>query len=189
MIMRQAINDALSHLQKGDNILYPTDTIWGIGCDATDSIAVEKIFNLKNRPNSKSMIIFLASINQIERYTDDVPEVVYDLFELATKPTTIILPGAKNIAPQLKAEDGSIAIRIPNDPFCQNLLQRFKKPIVSTSANISGAFTPSNFIEISEEIKNEVDHIVNWRQDDLSPSSPSSIIKIGKGNEIKIIRD
>lgn len=187
--MKEDITKALEVLQNGGTILYPTDTIWGIGCDATNSCAIENIFKIKKRPDAKSMIILLPSINQLDRYVDDPPQIAYDLFEFATKPTTIILNGAKNISPRLKAEDGSIAIRIPNDPFCNQLLQRFRKPIVSTSANISGVGSPGIFIEISNDIKKQIDFIVKWRQDDIEASLPSSIVKIGSGNQIKIIRE
>lgn len=187
--MNEDIKKALEVLHQGGIILYPTDTIWGLGCDATNSLAVEKIHALKNRPENKSLIIFLASINQLEQYVDSVPELAYDLFEYATKPTTIILQNVKNVSPKLKAADGSVGIRIPKDDFCQKLLSRFKKPIVSTSANISGDLSPENYSEVKEYIINKVDYAVHWRQNERINPNPSSIIKLDANNQIKIIRE
>lgn len=186
--MNNDISQALEVLRNGGLILYPTDTIWGIGCDATNSEAVKKIYALKQRTDSKSMLVLVDYISRIERFVGEVPEVAWDLVELATTPLTVIYPEAKNLAPELIAEDGSIGIRVANDEFCQKLITRFGKPIVSTSANISGKPSPSFFDEIEEEIKQGVDYIVLHRQDDTLPRRPSSIIKLGKRGEIKIIR-
>lgn len=187
--MNEDIKKALEVIKNGGVILYPTDTIWGIGCDATNEEAVEKVYKIKQRSDSKSMLVLVDSINRIPQYVDSMPDIAWDLVELANKPLTVIYPNAKNLAHNLIAEDGSIGIRVANDDFCQRLVQRLKKPIVSTSANISGKTAPSNFQEISEEIKNNVDYIVEFRQDDISKSSPSGILKLGVNGEIKIIRE
>jgi L-threonylcarbamoyladenylate synthase len=169
-------------------ILYPTDTIWGIGCDATNEEAVAKIFKLKKREDSKSMIILLDSEARLPSYIREVPEVAWDLIECADTPLTIIYDGAKNLAKNVVAEDGSIGIRITKDEFCKRLIEKFRKPIVSTSANISGNDAPASFSDIDEDIINGVDYVVNLRQEELSKSSPSAIIKLGVGGEVKIIR-
>lgn len=182
------INNALRALYDGKVILYPTDTIWGLGCDATNSRAVERIFSIKKRPDRKSMLILLENENMLKRYVRDVPDIVWELIDVSDKPLTIIYPDARNIAPELIGDDGSAGIRIVKDPFCQELIKRFRKPVVSTSANISGLAPPSTFDEISEEIKEAADHIVSWRQDDQQPSSASSIIKLDSAGRISIIR-
>ncbi len=186
--MQDDIIKALDVLHNGGIILYPTDTIWGIGCDATNENAVKRIYDIKKRADSKSMLVLMENVNLIERYVREVPEIAYDLIELSEKPVTIIYDGAKNIAPNLIAEDGSVGIRISQEMFTQRLIQRFKKPIVSTSANISGQASATFFEEISEEIKNAVDYVVQYRQDDKTPHEPSSIIKLGAGGQIQIIR-
>lgn len=186
--MQDDIIKALDVLQKGGIILYPTDTIWGIGCDATNEQAVKRIFEIKQRADSKSMLVLMENINLINRYVEKVPEVAYDLIELSEKPVTIIYDGAKNLAPNLLAPDGSVGIRITSEPFTQRLIQRFRKPIVSTSANVSGEASAAFFHQISAEIKQAVDYIVSYRQDDQTPHQPSSIIKLGSQGQIKIIR-
>lgn len=186
--MQDDIIKALDVLHNGGIILYPTDTIWGIGCDATNENAVKRIYDIKKRADSKSMLVLMENVNLIERYVREVPEIAYDLIELSEKPVTIIYDGAKNIAPNLIAEDGSVGIRISQEMFTQRLIQRFKKPIVSTSANISGQASAAFFEEISEEIKNAVDYVVQYRQDDKTPHEPSSIIKLSAGGQIQIIR-
>jgi len=183
------IVQALKVLKEGGVILYPTDTIWGIGCDATNNEAVKRVYEIKKREDSKSMLILLENPNFILSYIDEMPEVAWDLIEFSVKPTTIIYDKAKNLAKNLVADDGSIGIRITNEAFTSKLLQRFRKPIVSTSANVSGQPSPQNFIEISEEIKNKVDYIVKYRQDIIDNSVPSSIIKLGVSGLIKIIRE
>jgi L-threonylcarbamoyladenylate synthase len=187
--MQDDIVKAIGVLNSGGVILYPTDTIWGLGCDATNENAVQKIFEIKNRADSKSMIILLNNINKIYSYVEEVPEVAVDIAELSDKPTTIIYCGAKNLAQNLIADDGSIGIRITKEKFTDQLLQKFRKPVVSTSANLSGEKPPSNFSEISDEIKSKVDYIVNYKQDELTINEPSSIIKIGKNNQVKVIRN
>ena len=182
------LTKALEVLRAGGVILYPTDTIWGIGCDATNPVSVKRVYDIKQREDVKSMLILMENPNLLNSYVSEVPEIAWDLIEVADKPITIIYPGAKNLAANLIAPDGSIGIRLTDEPFTQQLIQRFRKPVVSTSANISGQKAPRNFYEISEEIKNAVDYIVQYRQDDLSKANPSSIIKLGRGGEIEIIR-
>lgn len=180
---------AVEVLRSGGIILYPTDTIWGIGCDATNAAAVKRIYEIKLRQDTKSMLVLMENPNLLNSYISEVPEIAWELIEVADTPLTIIYPGAKNLAVNLVANDGSIGIRITNEAFTQQLIQRFRKPVVSTSANISGQKSPQNFAEISEEIKKSVDFIVKFRQDDLlSRSNPSGIIKLGVGGQIEIIR-
>ena len=187
--MIEDIKNACRVMQEGGLILYPTDTVWGIGCDATNPDAVRKVYELKQRADSKAMLVLVDSAVKVDFYVDDVPSVAWDLIEVADKPLTIIYPGARNLAPNLLAEDGSVGIRVTNEEFSKRLCQRFRKAIVSTSANISGMPGAANFSEISDEIKSGVDYIVNYRQDDMSRPKPSGIIKLGRGGEIKIIRE
>ena len=186
--MNDDIKKALEVLKNGGIILYPTDTIWGIGCDATNEIAVQKIYNIKKREDSKSMLVLMENPALLERYVDEVPEIAWDLVEVSSTPLTVIYPNAKNLAKNLIAEDGTIGIRFTKEAFTTQLLQRFRRPLVSTSANISGEKSPAFFDEISEEIKDQVDYIVEYRQNDISPAQPSSIIKLGVGGRIDIIR-
>jgi L-threonylcarbamoyladenylate synthase len=182
------LTKALEVLRTGGVILYPTDTIWGIGCDATNEEAVKQIYKIKQREDSKSMLVLLENPNLLNSYITEVPEVAWQLIEVADKPMTIIYPGAKNLATNLIASDGSIGIRITNEKFTEELIRRFRKPIVSTSANLSGQPAPQNFSEICSEIKSAVDYIVEYRQDDLLKATPSSILKVGVGGQIEIIR-
>ncbi|WP_026898566.1 L-threonylcarbamoyladenylate synthase [Daejeonella oryzae] len=186
--MKEEINKALEVLKNGGIILYPTDTIWGIGCDATNAEAVDKIFKLKGRDESKSMIILLDSENKLASYVSDIPEVAYDLIEYAENPLTIIYSGAKNLAPNTISQDGSVAIRIVKNDFCQQLIQRFRKPIISTSANKSGEPSPQMFSDISDDIINGVDYVVNWQQNDSSIGKPSTIMKLEADGRFKFIR-
>jgi L-threonylcarbamoyladenylate synthase len=186
--MELDIKQALQTLKNGGVILYPTDTIWGIGCDATNVEAVKRIYTIKQRLDSKSMLVLLDNPSYLSFYINEVPEIAYELIEVADKPLTIIYPGAKNLASNLIASDGSIGIRIPNDDFCKPLISRLRKPIVSTSANISGQPSPAIFSDISQEIIDAVDYVVTWRQNDYTKSQPSSIIKLGTKGEIEIIR-
>ncbi len=187
--MDQDIKNALEVLKNGGVILYPTDTIWGIGCDACNEKAIERIYKIKQRSDQKSMLVLLDNEIKIPSYITEMPEVAWDLIELSEKPLTIIYSGAKNLAKNLIAEDGSIGMRISRDPFNQKLIQRFRKPIVSTSANISGETSPQNFSEISQEIINLVDYVVEWNQDNYEKAQPSSIIKLGTNGEVQIIRE
>lgn len=186
---REDIKEAVRVMRAGGIILYPTDTIWGLGCDATNEEAVKKIYALKQRPDSKSMLVLTDHEAKLDRIVDEVPEVAYNLIEVAEKPLTIIYSGAKNLAPNLIAQDGSVGIRITKEAFSKALCEAFRMPIVSTSANISGQPSAQNFSEISEEIKQGVDYIVKYRQNDLSKAKPSSIIKLEKGGVITIIRE
>jgi len=186
--MLEDIKAAIAVLQNGGIILYPTDTIWGIGCDACNEEAVKRIYTIKNRVDSKSMLILLENAALLDRYIDEVPEIAFDLIELTDKPLTIIYDGAKNLAKNLIAEDGSIGIRITQEAFSSELIRRFKRPVVSTSANISGQSSPACFDEIDQQIIDAVDYVVKYRQDDLQKAMSSGIMKLGKGGEIKIIR-
>ena len=176
-------------MREGGVILYPTDTIWGIGCDATNEDAVRRVYEIKQRQDSKAMLVLVDSSVKVDFYVRDVPEVAWDLIDLADKPLTIIYSGARNLAANLLAEDGSVGIRVTNEDFFKRLCQQFRKAIVSTSANISGQPSPKNFSEISEEVKSAVDYIVGYRQEEMSNPKPSSIIKLDKGGVIKIIRE
>ena len=176
-------------MREGGVILYPTDTVWGIGCDATNEDAVRRVYEIKQRQDSKAMLVLVDSSVKVDFYVRDVPEVAWDLIDLADKPLTIIYSGARNLAANLLAEDGSVGIRVTNEEFSKRLCQQFRKAIVSTSANISGQPSPKNFSEISEEIKSAVDYIVGYRQEEMSNPKPSSIIKLDKGGVIKIIRE
>lgn len=176
-------------MREGGVILYPTDTIWGIGCDATNEDAVRRVYEIKQRQDSKAMLVLVDSSVKVDFYVRDVPEVAWDLIDLADKPLTIIYSGARNLAANLLAEDGSVGIRVTNEDFSKRLCQQFHKAIVSTSANISGQPSPKNFSEISEEVKSAVDYIVGYRQEEMSNPKPSSIIKLDKGGVIKIIRE
>lgn len=187
-MLKQEIEKALTVLKNGGVILYPTDTIWGLGCDATNQEAVEKISRLKGRDQNKSFIILLDNDNKLQSYVQEVPEVAYDLIEYAENPLTIIFSGAKNLAPNVINPDGSIGIRIAKHEFVEQLLQRFRKPIVSTSANISGHPSPAFFDEIEEEIVNGVDHVVDWEQENRTPRKPSTIMKLGPSGQFSFIR-
>lgn len=176
-------------MQKGGVILYPTDTVWGIGCDATNEEAVRRVFEIKRRADSKAMLVLVDSPVKVDFYVDEVPEVAWDLIEMTTKPLTIIYDGARNLAHNLIAEDGSVGIRVTNEEFSKQLCFRFRKAIVSTSANISGHPAPSVFSEISDEIKKAVDYVVDYHREETGHPKPSGIIKLGKGGQIKIIRE
>ncbi len=186
--MHEDLKKALEVLKNGGVILYPTDTIWGIGCDATNAEAVQRIYKIKKREDSKSMLVLMENPALLERYVDGVPEVAWDLVEISTTPLTVIYPNAKNLAKNLIADDGSIGIRFTKEKFTTQLLQRFRRPLVSTSANISGEKSAAFFDEISDEIKSAVDYVVEYRQDDTTPAQSSSIIKLGLGGRIDIIR-
>ncbi len=185
---KQAIDEALKVLNNGGVILYPTDTVWGLGCDATDSAAVRRIFEIKHRADSKAMLSLVDAVGRVDYYFSRVPEIAWDLWEVADKPLTLILPRARNIAPELIAEDGTMGMRITSEKVSQTLCARLKRPLVSTSANISGEPTARCFAEISDEIKQAVDYIIPLRQDEASNPAPSGIIKVGDGGEIKVIR-
>ena len=193
------INKALEVLRKGGIILYPTDTVWGIGCDATDPVAVSKVYEIKKRSDSKSLVLLASDMDMICRYVKEVPEMAIQLVEVNDKPMTIIYPGAIACGPEDKAskgclayntvaDDGTVGIRIPMMDFCQQLVSRFGRPLVSTSANISGEPTPKRFAEISQEIREAVDHIVDPALERGATGHSSSIIKVGLDYSIEIIR-
>ncbi|MDL2304156.1 threonylcarbamoyl-AMP synthase [Bacteroides sp. OttesenSCG-928-D19] len=182
------IKTACDVLKKGGMILYPTDTVWGIGCDATNEEAVRRIFTLKQRADHKAMLVLIDSPAKLQTYVSEVPEIAWDLTELADKPLTIIYPEGRNLASNLLGEDRSIGIRITNEPFSRKLCERFRRPLVSTSANISGEPSPSSFREISDDIKRGVDYIVGYRQEEFIKNVPSGIIRLGIDNSIQIIR-
>ena len=188
MFQSDDLNKALEVIRSGGIILYPTDTIWGLGCDATNADAVAKLLSLKKREAAKSMLVLVDSPARIQSYILEVPDVAWDLIDLSDKPLTIIMDGAKNLASNLISEDGSIGIRVTRERFSKELCLRFKRPIVSTSANISGEQAPDCFDAIDGEILNGVDYVVQYRQDDRKRSESSSIIKLGAGGVIKIIR-
>jgi L-threonylcarbamoyladenylate synthase len=183
--------DALDNLEEilknGGTILYPTDTIWGIGCDATNEEACQKILKLKQRSEDKSFIVLVDSIQMLEKYTVSFPEVCYDLIDFAVRPLTIIYPNSRGLAPSVIAKDGSVGIRVTNDPFCIKLIRTLKKPIVSTSANISGEKSPVNFATVSELIKHGVDIVIP--DNGKAQGQPSQIIKIGEDSSVQILRD
>ena len=185
--MEEDIYKSLEVLKSGGVILYPTDTLWGIGCDATNEKAVNKIYALKKREDSKSMIVLVANDAMLNKHVVEVPELAWDIVDLATNPTTVVYPKAKQLAKNAIATDGSIAIRIVKEGFCNQLVYKFNRPIISTSANISDKPTPKTFQEISSEIINGVDYVVNQRFD-TGTRKASSIIKIGLAGEIAVIR-
>jgi L-threonylcarbamoyladenylate synthase len=188
MVSDHEVNNTIKILIEGGVILYPTDTIWGIGCDATNDEAVKKIFRIKAREDSKSLIILVDSDTMLARYVKEIPAIAFELIDVSDKPLTIIYPGAKNISPFIPAEDGSVGIRICNEPFCNELIRRFRKPIVSTSANLSGIASPTCFEDIDEKIIQAVDYVVDYRREDRQKKNPSSVIKIEASGVIKIIR-
>lgn len=189
IMMKDEIKKACEVMQNGGVILYPTDTVWGIGCDATNEKAVKRVYEIKRRADSKAMLVLVDSPVKVDFYVQEVPSVAWDLIEMTTKPLTIIYDGARNLAPNLVADDGSVGIRVTDEAFSKELCFRFRKAVVSTSANISGQPSPAVFSEISEEIKDAVDYVVDFRRDETGHPKPSSIIKLGSGGEIKIIRE
>lgn len=188
MNQQEDIKNAIEVMKQGGVILYPTDTVWGIGCDATNAEAVEKVYKIKKRDDSKALICLVDSDARLQRYVRNVPNVAWDILDIATKPTTIILDGAINLAPNLIAEDGSIALRITKEPFSHELCYRFQKPLVSTSANISGEPPAANYNDISQELLDAVDYVCFSRRQEHKPHTPSSIIKLKEDGEVTIIR-
>ncbi len=189
MDIKEQIQEALKVLKEGGIILYPTDTVWGIGCDATNEEAVSKVFALKQRNDSKSLITLAADMNMVAAHVKEIPEMAEALESVSDKPMTIIYPQAMGLAPNVPAEDGSIAIRIPKNDFCIGLIRRLGRPIVSTSANISGTPAPSTFAQITSDIRDAVDFIVDPSMEKGATHRPSSIIKLGLSNEVQIIRE
>lgn len=189
MELNVEIEKSLKILESGGTLLYPTDTIWGIGCDATNSLAVQKIYQIKNRSEAKSLIILIDHIDKLSTYIEKVPDITEDLLESISSPVTIIYSNARKLASNIIASDGTIAIRIVKDDFCTELIRRFGKPIVSTSANISGFDPPAIFSQIAEEIKTSVDYIVSYKQDYFNRSKPSKIIRLNDDGMYTIIRN
>lgn len=189
MNVNEDIKQACEVLARGGVILYPTDTVWGIGCDATNEEAVRRVYDIKKRTDSKAMLVLVDSEAKVDFYVREVPPVAWDLIELSDKPLTIIYDGARNLAPNLIAEDGSVGIRVTKEAFSRQLCFRFRKAIVSTSANISGQPAAAVFSEISEEIKQAVDYIVESRREETGRPKPSSILKLGVGGTVKVIRE
>ena len=187
--MEEEIARALEVLRKGGVILYPTDTVWGIGCDATNERAVQRIYELKRSENKKGMLVLMTSADQTVRYVDKAPEVAWQLMEVADKPLTLILPGAVGVAPNLIPEEGTLGVRVPRHAFCEGLLRRLGRPLVSTSANLSGGATPKRFEEIDPAILAGADHVVDPRWEGHPTRQASSIILLGEGGEVKIIRE
>jgi L-threonylcarbamoyladenylate synthase len=187
--MKDEINETIEILKEGGLILYPTDTIWGLGCDATNPEAVEKLYKLKQRVAEKSMSILVCNDAMINKYIPEIPEVSWDLIDAAEKPLTIIYPAAKSIAKNILATDGSIGVRLIKDEFCNNLIFKYRKPIVTTSANISGGETPTCFGDIHPDIVKGADHIVNMRQNETNNTKPSTLIKLKMNGEVTVLRD
>lgn len=186
--MDEDIKACIDVMRKGGIILYPTDTIWGIGCDATNEAAVKRVYELKQRADNKAMLVLIDSEDKLDRYVQDVPEVAYQLIEVSDKPLTIVYDGAYNLAKNLMGDNSSVGIRVSRESFSMQLCRRFGRPIVSTSANISGAPSAQTFAEISVEIKSGVDYVVKFRQGESCKHSASSIIKLGADGSVKILR-
>jgi len=182
------IENALTVLKSVGVILYPTDTIWGLGCDATNETAVQKVYAIKNRPDTKSLIILLADERELLHYVAAPDPAIFDFIAQQQRPTTIIFENAIALPDNVIAADGSIAIRIVNDTFCRHLIKRLRKPIVSTSANSSGQASPQNFSDITETIKKSADYIVNWRQDEIRPQQASQIVRWNKDGTVTVLR-
>jgi L-threonylcarbamoyladenylate synthase len=187
--MTDEINNAIQILKAGGVIVYPTDTIWGIGCDATCDEAVEKIYRIKKRYDEKSMLILLDHETKLLTYVAEIPQIAWDLLEVTDKPLTIIYPGGQNLSGSLLGEDGSVGIRIVRDEFCSQLIRKFGKPIVSTSANISGQPWPKSFRHIDKNLLQSVDYVVRWRQEEEFSGKPSGIVKLGLHGEVQVIRE
>jgi len=182
------IRNALKVLRAGGVILYPTDTVWGLGCDATNAEAVQRIYAIKQRADNKSLIILVNSAGMLTRYVDNPPEVALQMAELTESPLTIVYDRGRSLAEGVASADGSVGVRICADPFCDELITALRKPLVSTSANISGGNAPALFDEISEELKSSVDYVCLWRQDDRSRAKPSSVIRVSGNGVVKILR-
>ena len=188
MNFEEDIKRSLAALKAGGVILYPTDTIWGLGCDATNTSAIEKIIRIKSREEGKSMIILVNGIDMLERYVKEIPQTALQLISVSDSPLTIIYPEGKNLASGICDENGSVGIRICNEPFCNELITRFRKPLVSTSANLSGKAAPANFSEIEDVLVSLVDYCVSYKQDDRRKASPSPVISIDKNGVLRILR-
>ena len=181
------VHNAFEVIKNGGIILYPTDTVWGIGCDASNPEAVKKIYDLKMRSEAKSMIVLMNSDRMMYNVFKEVPETAWQILDLSEKPTTLVLDNPKNVAPSLIAPDNTLGVRLVKEPFCYKLMERMKKPLVSTSANISGQPTPTSYKEIDHHILDGVDYIVNLHREKTA-ASPSAIIKLGNDMTVKVIR-
>ena len=189
MTQTEDINNAIEVLKKGGVILYPTDTVWGIGCDATNADAIARVYAIKHREDSKALICMVDSEARLQMYVRNVPNMAWDIMEMANKPTTMIFDNAVNLAPNLIADDGSIALRITKEPFSHELCYKFQRALVSTSANISGEPAASNYRDISQDILDAVDYVCFSRRQEHKPHTPSSIIKLSENGEVSIIRE
>ena len=187
--LRREVDEAVRVLREGGIILYPTDTVWGLGCDATNAEAVDRIYRLKRSENKKSMLVLCASADMVVRYVNRAPGIAFEVMEMATSPLTLILPGATGVAANLIPDEGTLGIRVPDHEFCRRMLRALQRPVVSTSANISGEVPPTGLQEVSREIIDGVDFVVNPRFEGKPTRKASSIIAFGKGGEVKIIRE
>ncbi|WP_308662720.1 L-threonylcarbamoyladenylate synthase [uncultured Alistipes sp.] len=187
--LRREVDEAVRVLREGGIILYPTDTVWGLGCDATNAEAVDRIYRLKRSENKKSMLVLCASADMVVRYVNRAPGIAFEVMEMATSPLTLILPGATGVAANLIPDEGTLGIRVPDHEFCRRMLRALQRPVVSTSANISGEATPAGLQEVSREIIDGVDFVVNPRFEGKPTRKASSIIAFGEGGEVKIIRE
>lgn len=186
--MDKLVKEAVNVMRDGGVILYPTDTVWGIGCDATNATAVARVYEIKRRVETKALIVLVDSVTRIQGYVSEFPDVAWDLLEAADTPLTVIYSGARNFASNLIGDDGTVAMRVTSEEFSQRLCQMMRVPVVSTSANISGEPTPQNFSEISQEVIDAVDLVIDYRRNDTKKSQPSSIIKLGPSGQVQIIR-
>ena len=186
--MQREVDEAVRTMRAGGIILYPTDTVWGLGCDATSSAAVERIYRLKRSGNKKSMLVLCASADMIVRYVNKAPGIAFEVMELATSPLTAILPGAAGLAENLIPDEGTLGVRIPDHEFCRRMLRALGRPIVSTSANISGQPAPRTYSEISQDIRQGVDLIVDPSLEGHPTRKASSIIRVGLSGEVNVIR-
>jgi L-threonylcarbamoyladenylate synthase len=186
--LAEDLRQSLEALKNGGIIVYPTDTIWGLGCDATNPAAVQKIFSIKLREEGKSLLVLVNSIGMLERYVKEIPRTALELVDISDSPLTIVYPGGRNLAEGVCAADGSVGIRICNDDFCKELITRFRKPVVSTSANFSGNPSPSNFFEIDRKLLEKADYVVNHRRGDRQKRAASPVIRVETDGSLKIIR-
>lgn len=187
--LQREVDEAVRVLREGGIILYPTDTVWGLGCDATNAEAVDRIYRLKRSENKKSMLVLCASADMVVRYVNRAPGIAFEVMEMATSPLTLILPGATGVAANLIPDEGTLGIRVPDHEFCRRMLRALQRPVVSTSANISGEATPAGLQEVSREIIDGVDFVVNPRFEGKPTRKASSIISFGEGGEVRIIRE
>ncbi|WP_044173945.1 L-threonylcarbamoyladenylate synthase [Flectobacillus major] len=186
--MIELYKEAVGHLKKGDAILYPSDTIWGLGCDARNEKAVDKLLSIKKRPENKAFIVLISKVEQLSEYVVEIPELAWNLVEFAEKPLTVIYPKGKNLAPNLMGPDGSIAIRLVKDEFCKGLVYRMERAIVSTSANFSGQPSPQSFADIHPDLIAQVDYVLKNPKGENPNPQPSQIVKLGLYGEFEFIR-